>query len=39
MNKEAQAKLCATLKKYRSTNAYCDTFGRLWGVRKQANAP
>jgi hypothetical protein len=32
MNKEAQGKFAATLRKFRDTNAYCNTFGRLWGV-------
>lgn len=32
MNKEAQAKFAATLRKFRDTNPYCNTFGRLWGV-------
>ncbi len=32
MNKEAQAKFASTLRKFRDTNPYCNTFGRLWGV-------
>ena len=27
-----QAKFAATLKKFRDANAYCNTFGRLWGA-------
>jgi hypothetical protein len=32
MRKEAKAKFTATLKRFKDTNAYCNMFGRLWGV-------
>lgn len=32
LSKEAQGRLCATLKAFRHSNAYCATFGRLWNV-------
>jgi hypothetical protein len=38
-NRDAQARLCATLKQFRDTNAYCNTFGRLWGVREPRRTP
>ena len=32
MRKEAKLKFVATLTRHRDSNAYCNMFGRLWGV-------
>ena len=32
MQRDAKSKFTATLRRYRESNAYCNMFGRLWGV-------